>query len=686
MFTKRILRVILIAMVALLVVNINPGSAEKLSLIPLPAPAVDPVDMGSAFTYQGRLMDGSNPANGVYDFIFRLYDDAVVTPPVPIGTVVLDDYTVTNGLFMAELDFGADAFTGYERWLEIGVRSGSSSIPFTSLSPRQKINPAPYATFARTIYRKTVVVKPVTPAGSFTDNGKELLSALGDIGDASASNPYLLKIEPGIYDLAEDSLIMKPYVDVEGSGEGVTIIRANGFEYSDLQAEKGTVVGASNVEIRSLTIESDAYPNAGSWYGYAVGVYVPDVAQFKLTHVTVSAYDGMSASYGIYNYGLYIPTPGGGYYLPADLTLDTVRVSADYDDSLGGSLILTEGIFNNDDSILTMTNTEVAAGGSDFAVGVYNTGGHAYIYDSTIDVKGAAFLNYTAIRNQDEATLYMRNSRVIAGADNGQEGSALNGIYNSNSGLVQLFDSSITAAGSKTYAAGIRGDGDSAGLFAMTNVNVDTFGENYLNIGIHYEDGPVVIRDSHIYAHDGVQAIGLDFYDTGAPDHTITQTEILVEGATPSGEADPNSNSNIGVRISSEGLFKFIRDTIQVPSQFGAIPIGGVGLLNNGGGVIFENGTLNDMVMPAYMGMVHYFFGANTLTINNSEIYTCSDPMCYSVLVFPAAPPGASPTVLIGSTLLWGGPVVPPFTPPPSFVQCVLVYDETWTSFGPACP
>ena len=188
MFTQRILRVLLIAIVALLVVNVNPGSADKLSLVPLPAPAVDPDDMGSAFTYQGRLMEGSNPANGVYDFIFRLYDDAVVTPPMPIGTVVLDDYPVSNGLFMATLDFGVGAFTGYERWLEISVKPDAMS-GYSTLTPRQQINPTPYATFARTIYRKTVVVKPVTPAGSETDNGKVLLGALFDITDASATNP-----------------------------------------------------------------------------------------------------------------------------------------------------------------------------------------------------------------------------------------------------------------------------------------------------------------------------------------------------------------------------------------------------------------------------------------------------------------------------------------------------------------
>lgn len=37
--------------------------------------AQEPVPDGTAFTYQGRLMDGGSPANGSYDLEFRLYDD-----------------------------------------------------------------------------------------------------------------------------------------------------------------------------------------------------------------------------------------------------------------------------------------------------------------------------------------------------------------------------------------------------------------------------------------------------------------------------------------------------------------------------------------------------------------------------------------------------------------------------------
>ena len=48
--------------------------------------------------------------------------------------------------------------------------------------------------------------------------GRQLMEAVAGITDASAGNPYLVKIEPGVYDLDGSSLAMRPYVDIEGSG------------------------------------------------------------------------------------------------------------------------------------------------------------------------------------------------------------------------------------------------------------------------------------------------------------------------------------------------------------------------------------------------------------------------------------------------------------------------------------
>ena len=101
--------------------------------------------LGTAFTYQGRLMDDSgNPLTGSYDFQFELYDAESDGGQVG-STVTVGDVAVSDGLFTVQLDFGSSAFTGNARWLEIGVRAGSSSGAYTILAPRQPLTATPYA-------------------------------------------------------------------------------------------------------------------------------------------------------------------------------------------------------------------------------------------------------------------------------------------------------------------------------------------------------------------------------------------------------------------------------------------------------------------------------------------------------------------------------------------------------------
>lgn len=98
----------------------------------------------TSFTYQGRLTDASMPAmNGTYDFEFALFDAASIG--TQIGTVQnISAVAVNNGVFNIQLDFGAAAFSGADRYLEIRVKKPADSA-YTTLSPRQKISSTPYS-------------------------------------------------------------------------------------------------------------------------------------------------------------------------------------------------------------------------------------------------------------------------------------------------------------------------------------------------------------------------------------------------------------------------------------------------------------------------------------------------------------------------------------------------------------
>ena len=97
----------------------------------------------TAFTYQGKLTDGGIAANGNYDLQFALFDAA--DGPNQIGqTRTLSGVPVSAGVFTVTLDFGAYAFSGAIRFLEISARPSGAGA-FTLLTPRQSITSTPYA-------------------------------------------------------------------------------------------------------------------------------------------------------------------------------------------------------------------------------------------------------------------------------------------------------------------------------------------------------------------------------------------------------------------------------------------------------------------------------------------------------------------------------------------------------------
>jgi len=104
----------------------------------------DPV--GSGITYQGQLTDSGLPANGDYDFQFALYTSE--SDGAAVDTIEVPDLAVTGGLINATLDFTDVPYSGQALWIEVSVRPGASTDPYTTLTPRQALSAAPYALFA----------------------------------------------------------------------------------------------------------------------------------------------------------------------------------------------------------------------------------------------------------------------------------------------------------------------------------------------------------------------------------------------------------------------------------------------------------------------------------------------------------------------------------------------------------
>ena len=96
----------------------------------------------TAFTYQGRLAENGQPANGDYDFEFSMFGSPTLDDQYG-PTLNINSVSVTDEVFTVQLDFGS-LFDGNDRYLQIRVRAAGGGA-YTLLTPRQYITSTPYA-------------------------------------------------------------------------------------------------------------------------------------------------------------------------------------------------------------------------------------------------------------------------------------------------------------------------------------------------------------------------------------------------------------------------------------------------------------------------------------------------------------------------------------------------------------
>jgi hypothetical protein len=131
----------------------------------------------------------------------------------------------------------------------------------------------------------------VATNGGDYDNPATAMGSYADwCGTPSETNRCLLKIMPGVYDVGTTSVVMQPYIDIEGSGENTTIIQGN-LDSST----SGIVNGASNAEIRFLTIK---HTGGGA---NAMGIYLSSASP-KISNVSINVSNPGNTTYGIYGY------------------------------------------------------------------------------------------------------------------------------------------------------------------------------------------------------------------------------------------------------------------------------------------------------------------------------------------------------------------------------------------------
>jgi hypothetical protein len=371
--------------------------------------------VGTAFTYQGQLKSGGLPVTDTADFQFTLWD--ALAGGSQIGAMIpVNGKSVTNGLFTVTLDFGAGAFAGNARWLEIAVRSPAGGGAYQTLSPRQELKPAPqaiYATSAGSVPSGitgsgSADTVPKFTAGS-TIGGSIISESGGRIGIGTSPGAKL-----HVGGTAGTDGIMFPDGTLQktapGGGAGAWGLRGNAgtnpptdfLGTTDNKPLELKVNGA-----RALRLEPNA--NGPNLVGGAssntidAGLYGSIIGGGVGNHV--------SASYS---------TISGGYYNTA---------SGNYSAVLGGS-----------SNTASAGNSSAFGGGNNRASGNYSAvfGGTNCIASGFISFSGG---------NGNSAS--GDNSLALGGAGNsasGPESTVLGGEYNTAAGLLSL------AAGSHAYA------------------------------------------------------------------------------------------------------------------------------------------------------------------------------------------------------------------------------------------
>lgn len=306
-------------------------------------------------------------------------------------------------------------------------------------------------------YARTVVVSPV---GTALQNGTALLAAIAGITTASATNPWLLKIEPGIYDTGIPALNMKPFVDIEGSGELTTRVRSEG---------PFGAVGASNSEMRFLTIE-DA----------ASGVSATGFSSFSaspvLRHVTILASGGTSENRGIFGSGAQ-----GGFI---DVSI-AVTATATSGTSYGIDLE------NSSSPTIRSVSVVVDAAGGDAAEGILAVSSSLRMSDVSVRALGGASFNGGVLGSSSSAILTRVNATVT--------GPALNrGASFVETTGVTIVDSMLIATNG-TNDVGLDITGSNSPILLIRNskiggdFSIGVNGNAFVRIGVSELDGPATV-------------------------------------------------------------------------------------------------------------------------------------------------------------------------------------------------
>jgi hypothetical protein len=318
---------------------------------------------GTAFTYQGRLVQNGQPVNGNVNMSFALFD--APTNGLQVSGIIAILEPVQEGLFTQRLDFGAGILPYVERntlWLQV-------SIGTAALSPRQEITAAPEALHATNADSASQAADLFTVTGAagtiaFDTGGPTIgkdatlpglkiqsrdIYMVGDANDTpglhlgpSTGSPYLIPVWWCCMPAPTDGLTLGvTELQLGGPSAPTPTLRLGGASDPDIHFDR--TAGSIIIHLRDVAIgdANDTQPRALRFGDPVSGPGIgtdPSVAGIiiHLHDLTIGAPGEASAKTLHFGYDPRDPTPSIG---TAATNLHTLTLSASSAIRLDGSFV-----------------------------------------------------------------------------------------------------------------------------------------------------------------------------------------------------------------------------------------------------------------------------------------------------------------------------------------------------------
>jgi hypothetical protein len=469
--------------------------------------------VGTGFSYQGQLKDGGSPANGQYDFVFKVYSAS--GGGVQVGqTYTVTGRPVTDGLFTTFLDPGTGVFNGEARYLEISVRPFGGG-GFTTLSPRQALTASPYA---------LGLVPRVVVEGAV---GNDEILTLRNTSPTGGGLGIETNGGFGLFSLNTNG----PAADFSGNSSTQAVHVYNGSPNNNSITLKGLSYAGTG-----LFGEGGRYGVRGNGYGDGIGVYGTSAdigvkgegqdAGVQGINMTPSGIAGHFINY----LGPAVVGETPGNYAVRGVTTNTTGVSI-----VGTSLNGTGGLFSTSAGQIALQALNTGTNGTGIRAEA-NTGTTAKAVDAQSNfgtaIRGYGSVGFGVVGQSDTGT------GVSGVANGGATAKGVSGTSNSGTGV----------AGNSTTGDGVTGTSTSGRGGYFTSDGTALWGESSSTTGV-YGVGPLKGVQGNSEDGDGVAG----YSDNGFGVYGQSTTGTGVRGTGSANGVHGNSTNGTGVYGTSEG-------------------------------------------------------------------------------------------------------------------------------------